>query len=376
MAGLDIGLTVPVWLAEDDLGCIICHGLLAWPVTLPCGHSFCRDCLKGLWGARRHWSCPTCREGAAQQLDLRKNTLLQDLADKYSRAVGELEGGQGRTPIPAPDPAPGPQRRTAQLRAFSDGMDLSSASPKQETSNTPEGKMRDILHDLEEIQEKLRENFTEKEPLEEKRQVKLSKAPSSSSCPLVDQSQPASKQVSRFAQWAVSLTFDLRSLSCSLEVSEDCQTVTVSHFSRFYPWSHERFATCQVLCSQAFSSGQKYWEVDTQNCSHWAVGVASWGMSRDQILGRTRDSWCVEWKGTSQLSAWHMVKETVLGSEKPRVVGIWLDLEQEKLAFYSVANQEKLLFECPVSGSSPLHAAFWLYGLHPGNSLSIRPVKV
>ncbi|XP_011358321.1 E3 ubiquitin-protein ligase RNF135 isoform X2 [Pteropus vampyrus] len=376
MAGLDIGPTVPVWLAEDDLGCIICHGLLAWPVTLPCGHSFCRDCLKGLWGARRHWSCPTCREGAAQQLDLRKNTLLQDLADKYSRAVGELEGGQGRTPIPAPDPAPGPQRRTAQLRAFSDGMDISSASPKQGTSNTPEGKMRDILHDLEEIQEKLRENFTEKEPLEEKRQVKLSKAPSSSSCPLVDQSQPASKQVSRFAQWAVSLTFDLRSLSCSLKVSEDCQTVTVSHFSRFYPWSHERFATCQVLCSQAFSSGQKYWEVDTQNCSHWAVGVASWGMSRDQILGRTRDSWCVEWKGTSQLSAWHMVKETVLGSEKPRVVGIWLDLEQEKLAFYSVANQEKLLFECPVSGSSPLHAAFWLYGLHPGNSLSIRPVKV
>lgn len=260
--------------------------------------------------------------------------------------------------------------------AFSDGMDLSSASPKQGTSNTPEGKMRDILHDLEEIQEKLRENFTEKEPLEEKRQVKLSKAPSSSSCPLVDQSQPASKQVSRFAQWAVSLTFDLRSLSCSLKVSEDCQTVTVSHFSRFYPWSHERFATCQVLCTQAFSSGQKYWEVDTQNCSHWAVGVASWGMSRDKILGRTRDSWCVEWKGTSQLSAWHMVKETVLGSEKPRVVGIWLDLEQEKLAFYSVANQEKLLFECPVSGSSPLHPAFWLYGLHPGNSLSIRPVKV
>lgn len=118
MAGLNIGLTVPVWLAEDDLGCIICQGLLAWPVTLPCGHSFCRNCLKGLWGAQRLWSCPTCREGAAQQLDLRKNTLLQDLADKYSRAVGELEGGQGGTPIPAPAPAPapGPQRRTGQLR--------------------------------------------------------------------------------------------------------------------------------------------------------------------------------------------------------------------------------------------------------------------
>nr|KAF6458566.1 ring finger protein 135 [Rousettus aegyptiacus] len=124
MAGLNIGLTVPVWLAEDDLGCIICQGLLAWPVTLPCGHSFCRNCLKGLWGAQRLWSCPTCREGAAQQLDLRKNTLLQDLADKYSRAVGELEGGQGGTPIPAPAPAPGPQRRTGQLRLNSQKLHL------------------------------------------------------------------------------------------------------------------------------------------------------------------------------------------------------------------------------------------------------------
>lgn len=115
MAGLDFGPTVPVWLAEDDLGCIICHGLLAWPVTLPCGHSFCRDCLKGLWGAGPQWSCPTCREGAAQQLKLRKNTLLQDLADKYSRAVADLDSGPGLTRSPGLSPRP--PRRTAEQRA-------------------------------------------------------------------------------------------------------------------------------------------------------------------------------------------------------------------------------------------------------------------
>lgn len=120
MASPDDGLTVPVWLAEDDLGCIICQGLLAWPVTLPCGHSFCRDCLQGLWGAGRRSCCPTCREGAAQPLRLRKNTLLQDLADKYSRALGELGGALGGTPRPAagpaPRPVPGPPRRAAEPR--------------------------------------------------------------------------------------------------------------------------------------------------------------------------------------------------------------------------------------------------------------------
>ncbi|XP_074199157.1 mitochondrial Rho GTPase 1 isoform X4 [Camelus bactrianus] len=258
MAGPDSGPAIPVWLAEDDLGCIICQELLAWPATLPCGHSFCRKCLMGLWSSGRRWSCPTCREGAAQPLELRKNTMLQDLADKYSRAVRELEAGS-----PARDPAPRPPRRTAQLRveahksiaevgrelaelveqlvdivrslqrqrhipesgadnqvsilaeALSGGVDLSLASPKLVTSDTPDGKMGDILRDLEEIQEKLRENFTWKEALEEQMQdslVELPEAPSSSSCPLPVQSHLAPKRTSSFAQSRVGKTSLIMSL--------------------------------------------------------------------------------------------------------------------------------------------------------------------
>ncbi|XP_053425279.1 E3 ubiquitin-protein ligase RNF135 [Nycticebus coucang] len=414
MAGLGSGLAVPVWLVEDDLGCIICQGLLDWPTTLPCGHSFCRRCLKTLWGARGPCACPTCREGAAQQPRLRKNTLLQELVDKYGRAARELEAGPAPAPAPAPASAPaparGPQRLPAQrqeavqnnimkigqeltelveqlvdiVKSLQNQRPLSESGPDNElgipstlmTSNTSEEKMKDALHDLEEIQEKLRENLTWKEAFEEQTQVDLPEAPSSSSCPQPDRGLLAPRRASRFAQWAISPTFDLRTISYRLEVSKDFQTVTVSHRQQPYPWNCERFSTSQVLCSQALSSGQQYWEVDTRCCSHWAVGVASWGMSRDQILGRTMDSWCVEWKGTGQLSAWHMVKETVLGSDRPGVVGIWLDLEEEKLAFYSAANQEKPLYECTVSASSPLHPAFWLYGLHPGNSLIIKQIKM
>uniref|UniRef100_A0A8I3WWT1 Ring finger protein 135 n=1 Tax=Callithrix jacchus TaxID=9483 RepID=A0A8I3WWT1_CALJA len=243
------------------------------------------------------------------------------------------------------------------------------------TSDAAAGKIKDILHDLEEIQEKLRENFSWKEAPEAPTQREHLEAQSSSSCPMSDQS-PALRRASHFAQWAINPTFNLKSLSCSLEVSRDFHTVTVSPRPQPYRGSCERFSTSQVLCSQALSSGKHYWEVDTRNCSHWAVGVASWEMSRDQVLGRTTDSCCVEWKGTNQLSAWHMVKETVLGSDRPGVVGIWLNLEEGKLAFYSVDNQEKLLYECTISASSPLHPAFWLYGLHPGNYLIIKQVKV
>ncbi|XP_017397565.1 E3 ubiquitin-protein ligase RNF135 isoform X1 [Cebus imitator] len=429
MAGLGPGPAVPVWLAEDDLGCIICQGLLDCPATLPCGHSFCRRCLESLWDARGagdRWACPTCREVAAQQPQLRKNTLLQDLADKYRCAAREVEADPDSALRPGPGPSPAPRpRRSRSLprvevqksitevgqeltelgerlvdivrslqsqrplsesgpdnelsilgKTFSSGVDLSMASPKLVTSDAAAGKIKDILHDLEEIQEKLRENFSWKEAPEAQTQGELLEALSSSSCPLSDQSHPALRRASQFAQWAINPTFNLKSLSCSLEVSRDFHTVTVSPRLQPYRLSCERFSTSQVLCSQALSSGKHYWEVDTRNCSHWAVGVASWEMSRDQVLGRTTDSCCVEWKGTNQLSAWHMVKETVLGSDRPGVVGIWLNLEEGKLAFYSVDNQEKLLYECTISASSPLHPAFWLYGLHPGNHLIIKQVKV
>ncbi|XP_029782852.1 E3 ubiquitin-protein ligase RNF135 [Suricata suricatta] len=473
MTGLDPGLAIPVWLAEDDLGCIICQGLLAWPATLPCGHSFCRDCLKGLWAAGSPRSCPTCREGAALPQQLRKNTLLQELTDKYSQALREEAGPRGpsaprlllpprpaalalrlaalgRVPasvrkqgnpaswqpshapalsLPArchhlfpvlsavclfehfyilaaaqksiaevgreleelverlvdivrslqsqthlPESGPDNEGSTPSL-SFAGGVDLSLASSKPMAPHTPKRKMSDILHDLEEIREKLQANLTWKAALEEPLQVEPQEAPSSSSCLRPDHDHLTPARASRFAQWAISPTFDLRSHSCSLEVSQDLRVVTVSRCPQTHLWSHERFVTCQVLCSQAFSSGQQYWEVDTQHCSHWAVGVASWGMRRNQTLGRTGDSWCLEWKGTRQLSAWHMVKETILGSDRPKVVGIWLDLEEGTLAFYSVATEESLLYECPVSSSSPLHPAFWLYGLTPGNSLTIRPAQ-
>nr|XP_045745381.1 E3 ubiquitin-protein ligase RNF135 [Mirounga angustirostris] len=297
----------------------------------------------------------------------------RELAELVEQLVDIVRSLQSQRHLP--ESRPGNEGSTPSMcMSSSGGVDLSLASSKPVTSNTPERKTRDILHDLEEIQKKLQKNFTWKEAFEEQPQVP--EAPYSSSCPLPDQSHPAPKRASRFAQWAICPTFDLRSHSYTLEVSKDGRAVTVSRCPQTHLGSHERFVTCQALCSQAFSSGQQYWEVDTQHCSHWAVGVASWGMKRTQILGRTRDSYCVEWKGTSQLSAWHMVKETVLGSERPKVVGIWLDLQEGNLAFYSVADQETLLYECPVSASSPLHPAFWLYGLNPGNSLTIRPVRV
>ncbi|MEJ1272356.1 E3 ubiquitin-protein ligase RNF135 isoform X1 [Cricetulus griseus] len=418
MAAPVLGTSIPVWLSEEDLSCIICQGLLDCPVTLPCGHSFCHRCLNGLWVTQRAgvdgrpWACPTCREGPEAKPKLRKNLLLQDLADKYRQAALELEAGPATASAPrSPSrPAPPPvavqkntteeviQELTELMQQLVDivkslqtsrpgsgldnelgilGMASSSekkqslSSPKLVMSSASERKIREILQNLEEIQKKIKGSVTWKEDPGEQ----VQEMPSSSLCQLPDQRCPVPRKSSQFALWAISPTFDLGSISCNLVVSNNCRRVTVSHCQQPYRWSPERFLISQVLCSQALSSGQKYWEVDTRNCNHWAVGVASWGMKRNQMLGRTKDSWCIEWKGPGQFSAWATEKKTDLHLGRPEVVGVWLDLELGELAFYSCSEQERLLYECEVSVSFPLHPAFWLYGLSPGNYLEIKQVN-
>ncbi|KAM7333927.1 hypothetical protein ACRRTK_007247 [Alexandromys fortis] len=311
------------------------------------------------------------RTKLAGEVTVQKSTT-EEVIQKLTELVRQLVDVVRSLPTQSPLSGSGPDNERGFLgMASSSEQEHSLSSPKAVASSASERKIREILHNLQEIQEKLQGGVTWKEAPGEQ----VLEMPSSSLCLPPAQRCPVPRRASQFALRAISPTFDLRSLSCNLEVSNSCRTVTVSRCPQPYSWGPERFLISQVLCSQALSSGQIYWEVDTRNCNHWAVGVASWGMKRDQMLGRTMDSWCIEWKGPGQFSAWAMVKKTDLHLGRPEVVGVWLDLELGKLAFYSVSAQERLLYECEVSASSPLHPAFWLYGLSPGNYLEIKQVN-
>ena len=40
--------TDPINQLEENLQCTVCRGVLTDPRTLPCCHSFCKDCLEGV----------------------------------------------------------------------------------------------------------------------------------------------------------------------------------------------------------------------------------------------------------------------------------------------------------------------------------------
>uniref|UniRef100_A0A3B4BY63 FinTRIM family, member 87 n=2 Tax=Pygocentrus nattereri TaxID=42514 RepID=A0A3B4BY63_PYGNA len=82
---------------EDQFSCPVCLEILRDPVTIPCGHSYCMDCIKGYWRKTEHkagYSCPQCRRGFNPRPVLARNTMLAELVGKLREAVVQ-EAPQG-----------------------------------------------------------------------------------------------------------------------------------------------------------------------------------------------------------------------------------------------------------------------------------------
>ncbi|XP_007957474.1 putative tripartite motif-containing protein 75, partial [Orycteropus afer afer] len=66
---------------QAEANCPICLDYLRDPVTIECGHNFCRCCIQKSWEDRQDsFPCPVCRH-PCQELQLRSNTQLGNMAD-------------------------------------------------------------------------------------------------------------------------------------------------------------------------------------------------------------------------------------------------------------------------------------------------------
>ncbi|KAM7010005.1 E3 ubiquitin/ISG15 ligase TRIM25-like [Tautogolabrus adspersus] len=77
---------------EEELTCSICLSPFDCPVTIPCGHNFCQDCLLATW--KNSYSCPQCRTVFATKPELKKNTVLSSVVKTFNMRTNKREASQ------------------------------------------------------------------------------------------------------------------------------------------------------------------------------------------------------------------------------------------------------------------------------------------
>lgn len=72
---------------EEQFRCCICLDIFHDPVSIPCGHNFCLDCIEGYWETKDCSECPLCKEVFRSQPELRVNLGFAHVIDYFKRSL-------------------------------------------------------------------------------------------------------------------------------------------------------------------------------------------------------------------------------------------------------------------------------------------------
>uniref|UniRef100_A0A8C4T6J5 Uncharacterized protein n=1 Tax=Erpetoichthys calabaricus TaxID=27687 RepID=A0A8C4T6J5_ERPCA len=352
-----------LFLSQDDITCLLCLNTLTDPVTIPCGHSFCLECLTDCWDQSQECSCPQCKEIFTTKPVLRKTTVLNEIIKK-SKVMGltsspPSQNNDGPRDMEC-DFCNGKKVRVVKscltcMASFCD----TQMQPHHEGAAWKGLKLVDLDGNLQEKlcakHQKILEIFC--------------KTDNSCICMMCVVTGHNVFQMSSLIFFCLSsdfcsLTLDINTAHRRLRLSEGNKKVTCERTVTDYPDHTDRFDRyVQVLCREALTGTRCYWEVKcTGHCV--VIGVAYTGLGRkgegvECCLGDNDKSWCLLCSH-SKYSVRHNDKWIVINAPYSPRIGVYLDWPAGSLSFYSVSHTMTLLHSFNTPFTEPLYPGFGL----------------
>uniref|UniRef100_A0A3B4C7M3 Tripartite motif-containing protein 16-like n=1 Tax=Pygocentrus nattereri TaxID=42514 RepID=A0A3B4C7M3_PYGNA len=409
-------------VSVDQFSCPVCLELLKDPVTVACGHSFCKVCINGCWDQevlKGVYSCPQCRRSFAQRPVVGKNTMLAEVVEKLK--MMELH--------PASPAGPGDVecdvctgRKLKALKSCLVCLASYCETHLQPHYQSPALRKHKLVKTSRRLQEQI---CSEHQKLLEV-YCRTDQQCICMLCTMDDHrghdtvsaaAERAEKQVrtqtALFASVAFllllhflnrnlnvihtsvhvykvffqtfqirrqtdlnscELTLDPNTANKRLHLSEGNRVVTRSNTVQLYPDHPDRFDVCsQVLCRESVS-GRCYWEVEWSGSGGEGVNIA---VSYKNIsrkggsecgFGYNDQSWSLVCSPSSY-SFRRNFKETVIHIE-PRScrIGVYVDYSAGTLSFYSVSDTMTLLHRVHTTFTRSIYPGFTVY---PGSTLKL-----
>ncbi|XP_062276680.1 E3 ubiquitin-protein ligase TRIM21-like [Scomber scombrus] len=365
-------------LTEDQFLCSICLDVFTDPVTTPCGHNFCKNCITEHWSSTVQCRCPICKRLYKTKPELQVNTFISEMAAQFRQSAQqkaifdhkthdvvplkeEYEGKKAELGKTGAEVQQMIQKRQLKIQEIKRSVRLSKEDAVREIAEglqvftelkaSIERSQAELVKTIKEKQRKTErqaEDFM-KELEEEIFQLKKARSESAKNWAEVRVqptsyegsvaravahleemiTQPMKKlfeaELKRVKRYEVQVTLDPDIVHPKPAQSNDKQQVKQGNECR-----------C-VLSKQGFSSGRFYFQVQVNRWSSWTLGVVrnSANMNRETTLSPRNGYWTVCFKWSKGYFADGAPSGLNL-KKKPAKMGVFVDYEQGVVSFYDV----------------------------------------